>query len=69
MEIYPIDNAQELYHYYIENFKTDTGADNAVTAILPSRKGHFWAGIHGDGILRFKNGQFSAINNPKSYFF
>ena len=33
MEIYPIDNAQELYHYYIENFKTDTGADNAVTAI------------------------------------
>lgn len=33
MEIYPIDSAQELYHYYIENFKTDTGAGNAVTAI------------------------------------
>lgn len=33
LEVNPIDQAQNLYHYYIEHFREDTGADNAVTAI------------------------------------
>lgn len=33
LEIMPIAGAQDLFHYYIENFREDTGAGNAVTAI------------------------------------
>jgi len=33
LETAPVEGAQDLYHYYIENFREDTGAGNAVTAI------------------------------------
>ena len=33
LEVKPIDSAQDLYHYYVEHFREDTGAGNAVTGI------------------------------------
>lgn len=33
IEVTPIPESRELFHYYINNFYNDTGAGNAVTAI------------------------------------
>lgn len=33
LEVMPIEGSKDLFHYYIENFREDTGAGNAVTAI------------------------------------
>lgn len=33
LEIMPIEGSRELFHYYVDNFRQDTGAGNAVTAI------------------------------------
>lgn len=33
LETKPIEGSTELYHYYMDHFREDTGAGNAVTAI------------------------------------
>ncbi|PKM54040.1 conserved protein of unknown function [Petrocella atlantisensis] len=33
VNVIPLETSTDLFHYYINNFKADTGAGNSVTAI------------------------------------
>ncbi len=33
IQITPIESSKDLFHYYVDHFQADTGAENAVTAI------------------------------------